>query len=157
MGTKPKNGRPRKLPLVKAAGGVVVRESKSGPEVLVVHRPRYDDWSLPKGKLDPGEKYRAAAIREVGEETGYRCEIVEELHSSRYVDGDGRPKKVRWFLMRPVKGKFKPNNEVDEVKWLALRSAQKKVDYSHDQVLIRDLRFRDHPDSDTSTGLPIAS
>ena len=141
--TKAKDSdRARKLPLVRAAGGVVLRAGKSGPEVLVVHRPRYDDWSLPKGKLDQGEKYRAAALREVEEETGYCCELGEELEAARYVDGSGRPKKVRWFLMAPLKGEFKANDEVDRIKWLSLESAEHKLDYSHDQVLIRGLRYR---------------
>ena len=88
---------------VEAAGGVVVRTG-AGPEVAVVHRPRYDDWSLPKGKLDPGESFEDAALREVEEETGVRCRLRGALEPSSYRDHKGREKLVRWFLMEPLAG-----------------------------------------------------
>ncbi len=108
---------------VAAAGGVVVRDGDDGPEVVVVHRPRYDDWSLPKGKLEPGEEWAAAALREVDEETGLACELVRELAPARYRDRKGREKLVRWWLMRPLGGEFVANSEVDELRWVGTDEA----------------------------------
>jgi 8-oxo-dGTP diphosphatase len=125
---------------VSAAGGVVVREAPGGPEVAVVHRPRYDDWSLPKGKLEPGEGWGEAALREVEEETGLRCELGAELAPARYRDRKGREKLVRWWLMRPLDGEFVPNDEVDELRWLSLDEALESLDYDHDRDLVRALR-----------------
>jgi 8-oxo-dGTP diphosphatase len=122
-------------PDVAAAGGVVIREG----EVAVVHRPKYDDWSLPKGKLDPGEGWEEAALREVEEETGLRCELGRELESARYRDRKGRDKLVRWWLMRPVEGEFVPNDEVDELRWLPSAEALELLDYDHDRALVRGL------------------
>ena len=85
---------------VRAAGGLVVRDGEAGPQVLLVHRPRYDDWTFPKGKVDAGESDEHAAIREVEEETGYRCALEAELPSTRYFDNRGRPKLVRYWHMR---------------------------------------------------------
>ena len=121
---------------VKAAGGVVVREREGRREVAVVHRPKYDDWSLPKGKLEPGEEWDRAALREVAEETGLRCEALRELVPSRYVDGKGRRKLVRWWLMRPVEGEFRPSKEVDELRWIAARDAGGLLDYEFDRALV---------------------
>src|SRR5205085_2292213 len=86
---------------VKASGGVVWRRGERGVEVVVVHRPRYDDWSLPKGKLDPGEGWEQAAVREVLEEVGLRCSLGEELPPAAYTDHKGRAKVVRYWLMEP--------------------------------------------------------
>lgn len=124
---------------VRAAGGVVLRESEAGIEVAVVHRPRYDDWSLPKGKLDEGESFERGALREVEEETGLVCELGEELESVRYHDRKGRSKVVRYWLMRVEKGSFEINDEVDELLWLSPRAAVGKLDYDHDRRLIREL------------------
>lgn len=126
-------------PEVRAAGGLVVREGEGGPEVAVVHRPRYDDWSLPKGKLGEGESWEQAALREVEEETGQRAEITGELGSDRYTDGKGRPKEVRWFRMRPLGGEFVPADEVDELRWLTAEAAVALLDYEHDRALVRGL------------------
>ena len=95
-------------PEVRAAGGVVVRDGADGPEVAVVHRPRYDDWSLPKGKLKPGEGWEQAALREVEEETGLRCELCEELDDDHYRDRKRREKRVRWWRMRPLGASSNP-------------------------------------------------
>jgi 8-oxo-dGTP diphosphatase len=129
---------------VRAGGGVVVRSPESGAvEVLAVHRPRYDDWSLPKGKLKAGEAWEAGALREVEEETGLRCTIERELESIEYLDRKGRRKRVRYWLMRPVNGgdvdRFEPNDEVDRVRWLPAADAAKALDYRHDRDLVREL------------------
>lgn len=122
-------------PEIRAAGGVVVDDAG---RVLVVHRPRYDDWSLPKGKLDDGETSEAAALREVEEETGWRCELGDELPPVRY-DVNGRLKEVRWWVMRPL-SEAPPEErdaEVDELVWLAPDEAAARVTYPHDAELIR--------------------
>jgi 8-oxo-dGTP diphosphatase len=124
---------------VAAAGGVVVREAQRGPEVAVVHRPRYDDWSLPKGKLEPGERWEQAALREVEEETGLRCELEGELEPARYRDRKGREKLVRWWLMTPTEGEFAPNDEVDQLRWLAPAEAVELLAYEHDRKLVGSL------------------
>ena len=122
---------------VRAAGGVVVRErGDGGREVAVVHRPKYDDWSLPKGKLHEGEEWRDAALREVAEETGLRCETVVELAPSTYLDRKGRRKRVRWWLMRALEGSFQPNDEVDELRWLPVERAAELLDYAQDRELV---------------------
>jgi 8-oxo-dGTP diphosphatase len=121
---------------VKAAGGVVRREGEGGPEIAVAHRPRYDDWSLPKGKLDPGESWEDAALREVEEEIGLRCALGEELSPVAYTDNKGRSKVVRYWLMEPISGGFTPNSEVDEVRWLPPGQAAELLTYSHDRELI---------------------
>ena len=106
----------------------------------MVHRPRYDDWSLPKGKLDPGESAEAAARREVEEETGFRCELGAPLPSVRYLDHRGRPKRVRYWTMRPVGGRFAPNAEVDDLRWLVVEDALALLTYAHDRVVVEALR-----------------
>ncbi len=122
---------------MRAAGGVVVRESDGGFEVAVVHRPRYDDWSLPKGKLAPGESWSEGALREVEEETGLRCELGAELEPTRYRDRKGRSKEVRWFRMRPLGGEFVPGDEVDQLRWITPSAAAELLDHEHDRELVR--------------------
>jgi 8-oxo-dGTP diphosphatase len=121
---------------VRAAGGVVLREREGRSELGVVHRPRYDDWTLPKGKLDAGESFEEAALREVLEETGLRCALVRELESTHYTDGKGRPKIVRYWLMRVEGGGFAPNEEVDELRWLTPAEAVELLTYDRDRELI---------------------
>jgi 8-oxo-dGTP pyrophosphatase MutT (NUDIX family) len=118
---------------------VVRRLDGGGREVAIVHRARYDDWSLPKGKLDAGEGWRDAALREVAEETGLRCEAVEELAPSRYRDRKGRSKEVRWWLMRPLGGSFAPNDEVDALRWVPVEDAAAQLDYENDRELVRSV------------------
>jgi len=124
---------------VHAAGGVIVRDGPAGIEIAVVHRPRYDDWSLPKGKLEPGEGFAAAALREVEEETGLVCTIGEELSATSYLDRKGRLKLVRYWAMTPRAGEFAPNDEVDALEWLRPAAAVARLDYEHDRMLIAEL------------------
>src|ERR671931_615493 len=101
---------------VRAAGGVVWRRSTDGGiELALVHRPRYDDWSFPKGKLDPGESWEAAALREVREETGLECTLGRELPPTGYRDPKGRSKAVRYWLMEPRGGVFAAARHTDEL------------------------------------------
>ena len=124
---------------VKAAGGVVWRRGDEGVEVAVVHRPRYDDWSLPKGKLDRGEGWHAAAVREVEEETGLRCEPGEELSPIEYTDHKGRHKVVRYWLMEAASDAgFQPNDEVDELRWLRGRKAMGRLSYPRDREVLAE-------------------
>jgi 8-oxo-dGTP diphosphatase len=117
---------------VLAAGGVVLRNGR----VAVVHRPKYDDWSLPKGKLDAGEGFEEAALREVEEETGLRCRLGPELPSTEYRDSKGRPKLVRYWKMEPIDGEFTPSGEVDELLWLDPEEAEELLSYDHDRDLL---------------------
>lgn len=127
--------------MIEAAGGVVWRRGPTGAlEVLLVHRDRYDDWSFPKGKLDPGETHRHAALREVEEETGLRCQTGDELPEVHYADHNGRPKRVRYWSMRSVAGAFTTNPEVDEVRWLPLDAARESLTYDHDRTVLEGLR-----------------
>jgi 8-oxo-dGTP diphosphatase len=121
---------------VKAAGGVVWRRGPSGIEVAVVHRPHRGDWSLPKGKLDPGESWEEAALREVEEEIGLRCRLGRELPSVGYRDNSGREKVVRYWLMEPLAGAFEPNAEVDELRWLIPSAAAGLLSYARDRELV---------------------
>jgi 8-oxo-dGTP diphosphatase len=114
---------------------VVDREGR----IALVHRPKYDDWSLPKGKLDPGEGFEEAALREVEEETGLRCELGRELPTTRYRDAKGRPKLVRYWEMRPVGGDFRPTSEIDEIRWLPPREAPHLLSYERDRRVVADL------------------
>ena len=123
---------------VKAAGGVVWRHGEDGVEIVVAHRPRYDDWSLPKGKLDKGEGWEQAALREVEEEVGLRCRLGRELEPVTYNDRKGRLKAVRYWLMEPEGGgEFEPNDEVDEMRWLSPADAVGVLSYPHDRELVR--------------------
>jgi 8-oxo-dGTP diphosphatase len=124
---------------VKAAGGVVWRRGPGGVEVAVAHRPHRGDWSLPKGKLDPGESWEEAALREVHEETGLRCTLGAELSSQDYIDRKGRPKTVRWWAMTVVSDDgLTPSHEVDERRWIAVEHAERLLDYEHDRALVRE-------------------
>lgn len=130
----------RRRELVRAAGGVVRRAAGSGPEVLLVHRPRYDDWTFPKGKADPGESAQETALREVAEETGFDCVLGQELPSTSYRDSRGRPKVVRYWTMRVVSGSFKPHGEVDETRWVTHDEAEATLTYARDLDVLRAIR-----------------
>jgi 8-oxo-dGTP diphosphatase len=121
---------------IRAAGGVVVRDDG---RIAVVHRPRYNDWSLPKGKLEPGETWEQAALREVEEETGLRTRLEEELEPAHYLS-KGRPKTVRWWRMSLVdEHGSEPDDEVDELRWLTSEEAVALLSYDHDARLVRSL------------------
>jgi 8-oxo-(d)GTP phosphatase len=119
---------------------VVRRISAEGTtEILLVHRPQYDDWTFPKGKLERGESDEGCALREVREETGYRCELGSELTTTRYLDRRGRSKTVRYWAMEALEGRFEPNAEVDQCRWLDLSAASDFLTYPHDLALVREV------------------
>ncbi len=122
---------------VRAAGGIVLRGEEADRSVALVHRPRYDDWSFPKGKLDDGEDEATAALREVEEETGLRCHLGPIVGAVTYKDRRGRPKVVRYFQMDADGGTFAPNHEVDELRWVPVEDAARLLSYAHDRRLLR--------------------
>ncbi len=120
---------------VMAAGGVILHDGR----VCVIHRPRYEDWSLPKGKLDKGENFQAAALREVWEETGLTATCASELTPHEYVDRKDRPKLVRWWRMGIEQDSpFVVNDEVDQRLWVSPGEAEALLDYEHDRALVRE-------------------
>jgi 8-oxo-dGTP diphosphatase len=138
---------------VLAAGAVLWRPGadSTAPEVAIIHRPRYDDWSLPKGKVDPGETEPVTAVREVAEETGYGAHLGRRLAAVSYPVEQGI-KKVRYWTARATEGEFSPNAEVDELKWLPVSEAVKALGYPHDRKVLR--RFVKLP-ADTKTVLVV--
>jgi 8-oxo-dGTP pyrophosphatase MutT (NUDIX family) len=120
------------MSVVRAAGGLVVRDGL----VLLVHRPKYDDWTFPKGKAEGGESNEACSLREVREETGYSCELVSPAGVTEYVDSKGRPKVVHWYVMRPLAGEFEPTDEVDELRWELPAEAAGLLSYDRDLPLL---------------------
>jgi 8-oxo-dGTP diphosphatase len=136
---------------VLAAGAVLWRpgDDPAIPEVAIIHRPRYDDWSLPKGKVDPGETEPVTAVREVSEETGYTAHLGRRLAAVSYPIDQGI-KKVRYWSARAIGGEFTPNDEVDELKWLPASQAVKTLGYPHDRKVLR--RFMKLP-AETKTVL----
>jgi 8-oxo-dGTP diphosphatase len=120
--------------LIKAAGGVVARDGR----VLLVHRPRYDDWTFPKGKLEAGETWEDAALREVEEETGLRCELGDEVGRTHY-EVRGEPKEVRYYRMTSA-DEPQAQNEVDEVRWVTIDEAAELLAYGYDRELASRLR-----------------
>ena len=123
---------------VRAAGGVVTRPAADGTvEILVVHRPRYDDWSLPKGKLEPGETAEEAAVRELEEETGIRVRLGARLPDTEYVDRHGRPKVVHyWQMTVEHEAPRDPDHEVDVTRWIGAAEAATLLTYEHDRRLV---------------------
>jgi 8-oxo-dGTP diphosphatase len=120
---------------VQAAGGVILRDGS----VCIIHRPDYEDWSLPKGKLKAGESHEQAALREVHEETGLRCTLGAELSSQQYIDRRGRPKTVRWWAMAVLADDgLSPSEEVDERRWASVQHAEQLLAYEHDRALVRE-------------------
>ena len=129
-------------PLVRAAGGIVWRSGDGGaPEIVLVYRRVYDDWTFPKGKLHSGESDVDGAIREVLEETGLRCELGAFLGESSYRDSRNRPKSVRYWAMTPAEGELGAANEIDDARWFALDDAEEALSYGRDRTLLD--RFRE--------------
>lgn len=125
---------------LRAAGGAVWRRTDGGPiEVVLVHRAAYDDWTLPKGKSDPGETDKATALREVEEESGVVCRLGPELPSTSYRDRYGRPKIVRYWAMTVVAGEVAGHHEVDEARWVPLAAARRRLTYQRDVEVLNAL------------------
>jgi 8-oxo-dGTP pyrophosphatase MutT (NUDIX family) len=124
-------------PQVKAAGGVIWRAGSAGEvDLVVIHRAAYDDWSLPKGKLEEGETEAEAALREVREETGLICRIGPALPSTTYLDRFGRTKAVRYWALDVVGGELAAANEVDQARWVDLAGARELLSYERDLVVL---------------------
>ncbi|MFG1997837.1 NUDIX domain-containing protein [Spirillospora sp. NPDC048911] len=124
--------------VIRAAGAVVWREGPDGPEVALVHRPKYDDWSFPKGKLKGGEHVLRAAVREVEEETGVVPRLGRRLPTSSYPK-DGKTKRVDYWAARAAASSaFVPNGETDRLEWLPIADAYERLSYSHDVDLLRE-------------------
>jgi 8-oxo-(d)GTP phosphatase len=145
--------------IVYAAGAVLWRSAQSkgakdGIEIAVIHRPRYDDWSLPKGKVDRGETLPVAAVREVLEETGHHAVLGRRLVTASYpiASPSGGVKKVHYWAARSTGGEFAPGNEVDELVWLPVSEAMKRLQYAQDRKVLR--LFAKHP-ADTHTVLVV--
>ena len=143
----PKELPPKVVPVNKAilaAGAVLWRPDgdSATPEVAIIHRPRYDDWSLPKGKVNTGETEQVAAVREVREETGHMAVLGRRLTAVSYPVEQG-VKKVHYWAARCVDGAFSPNDEVDELKWLPVAAAMKQLGYPDDRKVLR--RFTRQP------------
>ena len=131
--------------LIPAAGGAVWRTRDDGVlETALVHRPKYDDWSLPKGKLDAGEHPLVAAVREVDEETGLQVRVGRRSVQTRYTHRHG-PKRVDYWVMQAVGGTFAVNDEVDELRWLPVPEAVALVTHDHDRAVLADLARTDAP------------
>ena len=126
---------------VRAAGGIVVRRGEGGPEVLLAHRPKYDDWSFPKGKAEQGESDEDCARREVEEEVGIRGRLGPELGRTRYRDGRGRPKEVVYFRVEPD-GEAVAGDGVDDVRWASLEEAQGLLTWERDRDLLGSVADR---------------
>jgi 8-oxo-(d)GTP phosphatase len=128
--------------VVRAAGGIVTLDDGEEPRFALVHRPRYDDWTFPKGKLHEGELEEQAALREVEEETGLRCRLGDQVDAVTYTDRAGRPKVVQYWTMTPDGGTFRPNDEVDELRWVGPEDAMALLTYGHDRDLLRSVLAR---------------
>jgi 8-oxo-dGTP pyrophosphatase MutT (NUDIX family)/phosphohistidine phosphatase SixA len=134
---------PEATGLIHAAGAVLWRSGADGLEVAIVHRPKYDDWSFPKGKTKNGEHVVRAAVREVWEETGVWPVLGRRLPERAY-DKDGRPKRVDYWAATGTDGGFRPNDEVDRLDWLPLPEAERRLSYERDAALLREFAAGPH-------------
>ena len=134
---------PSPTEVVQAAGGLVVRRRDGVLQIALVHRPVHHDWSFPKGKLEVGESFEEAALREVLEETGLACRTLRFLGHTEYVDRKGRPKAVAYWVMAAYAGSFAPNEEVDELRWVTLTEAGYLLSYPRDRELAAVLMAAD--------------
>ena len=130
--------------VVAAAGGVVWRDTADGREVLLIHRSRYDDWTMPKGKVEPGEHVLVAAHREIREETGLSVRLGPPLGIQRYdvtKNGSVLPKLVHYWSAEPVgeQAAFEPNDEVDGLEWLPVEEARDRLSYPRDLAILSAL------------------
>ncbi len=135
--------------VIRAAGGVLWRRTANAPssfEYAVIHRPKYDDWSLPKGKLDPGETLPTAAVREIHEETGFHAILGRYLQSVTYPLGEQRTKRVDYWSAEAVDGVFAPSNEVDSLRWLPFDQAAELLSHDIDRAVLA--RFLARPPGD---------
>lgn len=128
--------------LVRAAGGIIFKNGRGPSRVAIVHRPGYDDWTFPKGKVDGDETLEEAALREVEEETGFRCRLVRPLGCTSYVDRRGRDKVACYWVMEPVGGRFRESSEVDELRWATIDEALDTLTYARDRALLRSLELK---------------
>jgi 8-oxo-dGTP diphosphatase len=124
------------IEVVQAAGGLIVRRQAGPLQIALVHRPVHQDWSYPKGKLEEGETFEDAALREVLEETGLVCRLLRFIGHTDYVDRKGRPKVVAYWVMAVEAGAFAPNEEVDELRWLTIPAAAPLLSYERDRELL---------------------
>lgn len=134
---------PSATEVVQAAGGLIVRRQGGALQIVVVHRPVHLDWSFPKGKLEPGETFEAAALREVREETGMSCRLLRFIGHTEYLDRKGRHKAVAYWVMAAEAGFFTPNDEVDELRWLGPEAASRALSYPRDRELVAVLMAAD--------------
>ncbi len=121
----------------------MVRRQRGELQIVLVHRPVHQDWSFPKGKLEEGESFEEAALREVGEETGLSCRLRRFIGHTEYIDRKGRPKAVAYWVMEALGGAFTPNAEVDELRWVDLPDATRMLSYPRDQELAAVLMAAD--------------
>jgi 8-oxo-dGTP pyrophosphatase MutT (NUDIX family) len=128
------------LRIIRAAGGLITRKNEHDEtEVLLVHRSHREDWTFPKGKLEPGESAEECALREVEEETGLRCRLGRELPRTSHIDHKGRLKIVRYWTMQPIAGSARPQNEIDAIRWTPLPAAVDLLTYERDRALLTEL------------------
>jgi 8-oxo-dGTP diphosphatase len=125
--------------LVRAAGGLIFRNGRGQVRVALIHRPGYDDWTFPKGKLAAGETMEDAALRETEEETGLRCRLVRPLGCTSYADHRGRAKVACYWEMEATGGRFRPSAEVDELRWVTIDQALSQLSYGRDRALLRSI------------------
>lgn len=133
--------------VVQAAGGLLLRRQAGKLQIALIHRPIHQDWSYPKGKLEEGETFEAAAQREVFEETGCLCRLLRFIGHTEYIDRKGRPKVVAYWVMSAESGSFEPNEEVDELRWVDIASAGLLLTYERDRALLAAMLADDQLES----------